>query len=82
MDGRWSRWICSKPCANHAECGDPNLWRCAEVDAEYLCTWDQDTEPPTASWAGANAQRSLVGAGSLPLEIDAHDDRSLAEHVT
>lgn len=76
--GDGSGGFCSKPCANHAECGDPNLWRCAEVDAEYLCTRDQDAEPPTAMWTGANAERSLVGAGTLRLEIEAHDDRSLA----
>lgn len=76
--GEGSGGFCSKPCATDDECGDPNYWRCAEVDAEYLCTRDQDATPPTAEWAGPNADRSLVGAGRLALAIDAQDDRSLA----
>ena len=32
--GEGSGGFCTKPCANHAECGDENHWRCAEVAAE------------------------------------------------
>ncbi len=75
--GDGSGGFCSKPCATHAECGDPNLWRCAEVNSEYLCTRDADSEDPTASWTGPNANRTLVGSGSLSLAVQAQDDRSL-----
>jgi hypothetical protein len=69
--------FCTKPCATHADCGDPNLYRCDEVDAEYLCVRDDDRSDPTVAWAGPNADRTLVGAGSVTFAFEAHDDRSL-----
>jgi hypothetical protein len=75
--GEGSGGFCSKPCANHSECGDEDHWRCAEVEAEYLCVRDHDSTPPTASFVGANAERSLVGGGSFQLEFEAQDDRAL-----
>ncbi len=79
--GEGSGGFCTKPCANHAECGDENHWRCAEVDAEYLCVRDHDRTPPTASFVGANAGRTLIGSGALALEIQAQDDRALTQAI-
>jgi hypothetical protein len=68
---------CTKLCADHSECGDPNLYRCEEGERAtgLRCRRNRDGSPPGLQWAGGAGTLWLRGPTSLGLI--ATDDRSL-----
>jgi hypothetical protein len=68
---------CTKLCAQHSDCGDPNLYRCEEGERAtgLRCRRSRDRSAPALQWAGGSGTLWLRGPTSIGLI--ATDDRSL-----